>query len=140
MTALSSGFLRIVCCMLGCSRLKERELHPVGIFQPCVAMSPGSYNRRVYEARTLGEKTVHRSLQIGHFECEADWPAGTASHFDEIDLLGVRFVEDFERRLSHLNQQGPVAVTGPELCGLKPEAVAIEASQALEIRSGDGDS
>ena len=126
--------------MLGCSRLKERELHAIGIFQPYVAMSPRRHNGRVYEPRSLGEKTVHRSLQIGHFQCEANWSTDTASRFDEIDLLSVRFVEDLERRFTHLDQQGSVAITCPELCRLEAETVAIKARQALEIRGGDGDS
>jgi hypothetical protein len=48
--------------------LKQRNVHPIGILKPHVGIAPRGHHGRVDEGRAVGERLVHRRVQVRHLQ------------------------------------------------------------------------
>jgi hypothetical protein len=75
---------------------------------------------------------LHCGIQVGHLERETDLPANLAADLKLVDRLGLLLVENFEGSLAHIKDERSTLIFRPNLGGLEPKPVAIEAHQSVK--------
>ena len=77
-------------------------MHPIGVLEAHILISPRGDHRRVNERSSMREQSLCGGLQVGDLQRKADLAANSVANFDLIHGLGLPFVKNLESGLSHI--------------------------------------